>query len=359
MAWGNITGEEKMGTSGGNEIILESDKPKKVVLMLTDGEEPYSFFQHTFEVEKFEGGQATKMFRTVNCPKTKNNPHAFCPLCDGQQAPRRIRHASRAFDIDSATERYLAGGEQVWKPIATAVKMGIVPGSVVWGIMKTGKDRNDTTYSATNLGPITVPIPAISLQDPSLEYKPHTIDEMKAMVESLGLDWNTVTNPPALSFQTSLQEALDHVVPNTKCKGMKMSEIWETNKGMIEFFSNSNRVTPEKAAAQIILVNLGGANIPGVPNFANCGTATPPVQSTPQAPSTPQTPTQTPPAQAVSGDRQAKINEINNILATNNKFVKGGYNAIVEVMKEASNGKTAITDFNDAEIDKMLELCKA
>lgn len=360
MGWGNITGEESMGALSGNEIILESGKPKKVVLRLADGEEPYSFFQHTFEVEKVENGQVTKVFRTVNCPKTKKNPHAPCPLCDGQQAPRRIRHAARAFEIESGAERYLAGGEQIWTPIATSVKLGIKVNEVVWGIMKQGSGRNDTSYSATNLGPITMPLPECTLPATDIQYAPHTVDEMRSIAEGLGLNWATLIVPPPVQYQGSLQEALDHVVPNTKYKGQTMKQIWDTNQGMIEFFANSNRVSPEKAAAQIILVALKGAVIPGVPNYANGGSVTPPAQNIPSTPAPAQAPpAQTPPAQTSGVNKQAMINEINSLLSTKERFIKGGYDAIISAMKEASNGKTAIVEFTDAELAKMLEICRA
>jgi hypothetical protein len=268
-------------------------------------------------------------------------------------------------------------GDSVFKPIATTRKLGVDITGVDWAIMKTGEGRNDTEYTATNLGqtPFTLPADA-QLYDLEADYAPHTIEEMKDIVESAGGDWEKLIVPPALSFM-SLQDALAHVMPNGKYKDQKFSDIWEadkTNKGMIYFLGmKSDRVSPEKAAAQVILANLGGISIPGIPVGGVAGTA-PAGNST--APSNPQNPsagiqTQTPSANApapaqgtvgkattISSARQDKINKLNNIFSTKEKFVKGGFQVIIDTMKNASGGKTNITDLTDAELDNLLVMCE-
>lgn len=376
MGWDVITGDASLAPSGAsNEVILEVGKARRVRLLLKGDEQPYSFFQHTLEREKVgDNGQIEKLFRTVNCPKTKLNPYAPCPLCDGQQARRRVRHASRAYDYDTQSAKYLTGGEQIWKPIATLAKVGMDPNTVDWAIMRTGKDRNDTEYSATNMGPAQyIPTQEMyeTLADPREEYKPHSEEEMKAIVEGMGLNWASLIVPPPIQYPPTLQDALNHVIPNTKYKGQTMEQVWNTNKGMIEFFSNSNRITPEKASAQVILVALGGAVIEGVPNYSlgNAGITNTPASTAGTNPNSNTTPNSsatnggtvgTNVQQNVqpTGERQAKINEINGLLQTNKKFIDGGYKEIIDTMKLASSGKQMINDFTDAELDKMLELCK-
>ena len=149
-----------------------------------------------------------------------------------------------------------------------------------------------------------------------------------------------------------------------------MKQVWESNKGMIEFFAKSNRITEEKGCAQVILVALGGAQINGVPNYANGGKVvnnatpqaqppvqTPPANNAPQANTANNAPTQAP-SNTTDSARQEKIKQINEKLQSNEKFVKGGYTVIMDTMKQASGGKTSINDFTDAELDKMLELVK-
>lgn len=379
MGWDNITGDAKILPSSGNmnEIRFESGKPKKIRILLREGEQPYSYLEHTLEVERIENGQTVRMFRTIRCAKTANNPNAYCPLCDGQQLKRRARNASNVWDYDTGTVQKLNAGDSVWKPIATTRKLGVNILNCDWAIMKSGQTRNDTEYATTNLGESTFQLPAdVQLFDIEHEYAPHTVEEMKAIVESCGVSWESVITPPELKFPT-LQEALAHVMPNGKYKDQTFDQIWKADpspKGMINFLATkSNRITPEKAAAQVIMVNLGGANIPGVPVYNGNGTVE--VNSTPQAQVTPIT-TPKPNAQSVatptvnvttgqsqtvttnSVERQDKINKINSLLSTKEKFVNGGFGAVIDAMKSVSGGKTNIVDFTDTELDAMIELCE-
>ena len=370
MGWDNITGDAKIIPSSGNmnEVRFESGKPKKIRILLRENEQPYSYLEHTLEVEKIENGQTVRTFRTIRCAKTTNNPNAYCPLCDGQQLKRRARNAVNVWDYDTNSVQKLNAGDSVFKPIATTRKLGVDILGLDWAIMKSGQTRNDTEYATTNLGASAFQLPAdAQLFDIEQEYAPHTIDEMKAIVESCGITWESVITPPQLEFP-SLQDALAHVMPNGKYKDQTFKQIWDadpSSKGMISFLATkSNRITPEKAAAQVILVNLGGVNIPGVPVYNGNGTVE--VNSTPTAQVTPKvTPTAnvapTPtvaPAPANSTERQDKINKINSLLSTKDKFVNGGFNVVIDTMKSVSNGKTNIADFSDAELDAMIKECE-
>lgn len=368
MGWAIVNGDERILPQTGmiNEVKLESGKPKKLALLGQDG--PYSFFQHSLENDRIENGQTTSMYRTVNCPKTKATPNAYCPLCDGQQARRRIRHSISVWDYEDNTARLLTNGDDVFKPMGTLGKMGMDPSTMDWIVSKSGTTRNDISYSSVNAGPkqLQVVPDGIEIPDPVLSYKPHSIDQMKEIVEGMGLNWDVLIVPPAIQYPGSLREALDHVIPNTKYKGQTMEQVWTSNKGMIEFFSKSNRVSPEKAMAQVILVALGGIKMDGVPDYSNGGTITQskPQQNTQVASSTgqanqPANDTPVNPPSEATGEKQAKIKEINTLLQSNQKFVKGGYAVIMDTMKTAGNGKTSINDFSDEELDKMLELAKA
>lgn len=385
MGWDNITGDAKILPSTGNmnEVRFESGKPKKIRLLLRDGEQPYSYLEHTLEVENVEGGQTTRVFRTIRCAKTASNPNAYCPLCEGQQLKRRARNAANVWDYDSNSVQKLNAGDAVWKPIATTRKLGVDILGVDWAIMKSGQTRNDTEYATTNLGASVFQLPAdAQLYDIEHEYAPHTIDEMKAIVESCGVTWESVITPPELTYPT-LQDALAHVMPNGKFKDQTFKQMWDADpspKGMINFLATkSNRITPEKAAAQVILVNLCGANIPGVPKYNANGTVE--VTSTPKQTASAQQPlhtnvnaaqvktasqvSQINPANRVSqinpansSVRQDKINKINTLLSTNSKFVNGGFAVIIDTMKSVSGGKTNITDFSDDELDAMIKACE-
>lgn len=371
MGWDNITGDAKIIPSSGanmNEVRFESGKPKKIRLLLREGEQPYSYLEHTLEVERIENGQTTRVFRTIRCAKTSANPNATCPLCDGQQLRRRARNAANVWDYDSNSVQKLNAGDSVWKPIATTRKLGVDILGVDWAIMKSGQNRNDTEYATTNLGMSAFQLPAdAQLFDIESEYAPHTIDEMKAIVESCGVTWESVITTPNLEFPT-LQEALAHVMPNGKYKDQTFDQIWKADpstKGMINFLATkSNRVTPEKAAAQVILVNLGGANIPGVPKYNANGTVEHTSAPTPVAPASQMTsapkvnPTPAPTATINNGARQDKINKINSLLSTKDKFVNGGFSVVIDTMKSVSGGKTNIADFSDAELDAMIEACE-
>lgn len=375
MGWDNITGDAKILPSSGNmnEIRFESGKPKKIRILLREGEQPYSYLEHTLEVERIENGQTVRVFRTIRCAKTANNPNAYCPLCDGQQLKRRARNASNVWDYDTGTVQKLNAGDSVWKPIATTRKLGVNILNCDWAIMKSGQTRNDTEYATTNLGESPFQLPAdAQLFNIEQEYAPHTVEEMKAIVESCGVSWESVITPPELQFPT-LQEALAHVMPNGKYKDQTFDQIWKADpspKGMINFLATkSNRITPEKAAAQVIMVNLGGANIPGVPVYDSNGTVEVNSTPAPQTQATPVTPSVQPkPVQNVtpaptgqpanSAERQDKINKINSLLSTKEKFVNGGFGAVIDAMKSVSGGKTNIVDFTDAELDAMIELCE-
>lgn len=375
MSWDNITGESSILPSsnlGGvqDEVRFESGKGKKLRLILKDGDEPYSYLEHCLEVETFEGGHTTRTFRTIRCPKTHDNPNAPCPLCDGQQVRRRVRHACNVWDYDENKVQKLNTGEAVFKPIATTMKMGIDILSVDWAIMKTGTDRNNTEYTATNLGASDFQLPADApYYNMKEEYAPHSIEDMKAIVESAGGDWEKLIVPPKLQYPT-LQEALNHVMPNGKYKDQRFEDIWEqdkTNRGMIHYLAmRSDRVSPEKAAAQVILVRLGGAQIDGVPTSDDdVNTASQDALSPAPAPTattdttTAENKSAPTPAPSNSSDRDAKIAEINKLLSSKDRFVKGGFNLIVETMKKCANGKTNIVDFTDEELDSMLNECKS
>lgn len=373
MSWDNITGDARIlpGGGGQNEIKFENGKAKKLRLLLPNDSQPYSYFEHCLEVETFEGGQLVRTFRTIRCPKTSKNPTAHCPLCDGQQVRRRTRHACNVWDYDTNSVQKLNAGDSVFKPIATTRKMGVDVLGLDWAMMRTGEGRNDTEYTATNLGPSSFELPeGTQLYDIEAEYAPHSIEEMKAIVEGAGGNWDALIVPPQLQYPT-LADALKHVMPNGKYKDQTMEQIWESDKsprGMISFLAlKSDRVSPEKAAAQVILSRLGGVHIDGVPADDSGATATPtapatPTTSTPaattSAPTTPTAPATTASTPA-SEERQTKINEINSLLSTKDKYVKGGFKIIVETMKECSGGKTNIMDFTDEELDKMLETCKS
>ena len=385
MGWDNITGDAKILPSTGNmnEVRFESGKPKKIRLLLREGEQPYSYLEHTLEVENVEGGQTTRVFRTIRCAKTASNPNAYCPLCEGQQLKRRARNAANVWDYDSNSVQKLNAGDSVWKPIATTRKLGVDILGVDWAIMKSGQTRNDTEYATTNLGASVFQLPAdAQLYDIEREYAPHTIDEMKAIVESCGVTWESVITPPELTYPT-LQDALAHVMPNGKFKDQTFKQMWDADpspKGIINFLATkSNRITPEKAAAQVILVNLGGADIPGVPKYNTNGTVevtstTKQIESTQQPlhtninaaqVKTANQVSQINPANQVSqinpansSVRQDKINKINTLLSTNSKFVNGGFAVIIDTMKSVSGGKTNITDFSDDELDAMIKACE-
>jgi hypothetical protein len=69
--------------------------------------------------------------------------------------------------------------------------------------------------------------------------------------------------------------------------------------------------------------------------------------------------TQATTAQPVGQTKQAKIDAINTALATE-KYVKAGFQVIMDTLKRCGNGKTNIGDFSDAELDTMLaEVTKA
>lgn len=378
MSWDNITGDAKiLPGSGGevNEVKLESGKPVRVKILLREGEQPYSYLEHAIENETIgQDGKPVRNFRTIRCPKTAKDPNAYCPICEGQRFRRRVRNAANCWDYEQGKVQKLNAGDGIWKPIATTRKMGVDVLAVDWGLMRTGTDRNDTQYTATNLGTMQdpSPVPVEQLFDIEADYAPHTIDEMKAIIDSMGLDWNWVCTPPQLEYPT-LQAALAHVMPNGKYKDQTFQQIWQADqspRGMINFLATkSDRITPEKAAAQVILVNLGGANIPGVPKYNADGsiagaptTATPPTATTAHAAPATNPPAAATPQQATvsasNGDRQAKIDAINGIFAKKDKFVKGGFKVIMDTMKAAGNGKTNIVDFSDAELDTLMKLCE-
>lgn len=371
MSWDQITGDSSIlpgsGNGGQDEIKLENGKAKRIRLILPNGQEPYSYLEHCLEVESVENGQMVRTFRTIRCPKTTKNPNAPCPLCDGQQVRRRVRHACNAFDHDLNKVQKLNAGESVFKTIATTRKMGVDILGVDWGIMKTGEGRNDTTYTVTNLGMSPFEYnPEVhgALFDIEAEYLPQTIEEMRAIVEGAGGNWDQLIIPPQLVFPT-LQEALEHKMPNGKYKDQTFKAIWEADKsprGFIAYLAlKSDRQNAEKAAAQIIYSRLGGVHIDGVPlqDGAPATTQNTAAQTTQQGNQQKSEPAQQNMGNAmnppVSDDRQAKITEINGIFSTKEKYVKGGFNLIIEDMKKYGGGKTNVTDFTDAELDALLK----
>lgn len=368
MSWDNITGDTSILPSSGNggqdEIKFEAGKLKKLRLLLPNGAEPYSYLEHCLEVESFENGQQVRTFRTIRCPKTSKNPGAVCPLCDGQQVRRRVRHACNVFDYDLGKVQKLNAGEAVFKTIATTRKMGVDILGVDWGIMKSGTDRNDTTYTTTNVGATPFTYNADehgALFDIEAEYQPVSVEEMRAIVESAGGNWYQLTTAPELKYPT-LQEALAHVMPNGKYKGQTFQQIWDADKsprGYISFLAmKSDRQNDEKAAAQVIYARLGGVHIDGVP-MEDGATQSKPAPAPAPANSRETTPAPTPaPNTEVSADRKAKIDEINDIFASNKKFIDGGFNLIVDTLKKYGNGKSNIQDFTDAELDALLAGCK-
>lgn len=366
MSWDNITGATSILPSNGNggqdEVTLEVDKFKKIRLLLPNGAEPYSYLEHCLEVETIENGQMVRTFRTIRCPKTAKNPNAHCPLCDGQQVRRRVRHVCNVYDYDLGKVQKLNAGESVFKTIATTRKMGVDVLGVDWGIMRSGKDRNDTTYTVTNLGASQFdynPDQHGALFDVEAEYQPPTVEEMKSIVEGAGGNWDALIVPPALVYP-SLQEALAHKMPNGKYKDQTFQQIWDADKsprGFIAYLAlKSERQNEEKAAAQVIYARLGGANIPGVPLDGNNAQPTQkPTQKPTQNTQAQQTP---PPATAnkpVSDDRKAKIDKANSIFSTNEKYIKGGFQLIIADMQKFGNGKSNIQDFTDAELDALIE----
>lgn len=377
MGWNNITGDAKILPTAGNlnEIRFEDGKPRKLRILLRDGEQPYSYLEHILENDVVVGGKTERSFRTVRCAKTSKQPNAICPLCDGQQARRRVRNASNCWDYDNNCVQKLNAGDGVWTPIATTRKLGIDILGVDWAVMRTGQGRNDTEYTATNLGQTPFQLPeGVELFDIEEEYRPGTIEEMQVAVEGVGLTWEFICTPPELEFPASVQEALEHVMPNGKYKDQTFKQIWESDmspKGMINFLATkSDRISKEKACAQVILVNLGGANIEGVPRFTG-GNAPATPNPTPAAPkpaatksaqpANPAPPTPAAPAPADTtnaAERTAKITEINNIFSTGEKYTKGGFEVIIAAMKAAGNGKTNIQDFTDTELDTLLASCK-
>lgn len=363
MGWDNITGDSSILPSGGgsaDEVRFESGVAKKIRLLMPENGQPYSYLEHCIEVEKFENGQVVRTFRTVRCPKTTANPNANCPLCDGQKARRRVRHVCNVWDYDQNKVQKLNAGESVFKPIATARKMGADVLGMDWAVMKTGSSRNDTEYTATNLGPSPFTLPAgVQLFNIEADYAPHNVEDMKAIVESAGGNWFDIITPPQLVYPT-LKDALAHKMPNGKYKDQTMEQIWNADKsprGMINFLATkSDRMSPEKAAAQVIMVRLGGANIPGVPTVDGEQTSTPSVQTPVQtAPSASVQGTTPPP---VSSGRQEVIQKINTIFSTSDRFRTGGFNLIIDTMKKYGNGKTNITDFTDDELDALLKACE-
>lgn len=367
MGWDNITGESSIlpsSNGGQDEIKLESGKVKKVRLLLPNGAEPYSYLEHCLEVETVENNQRVRAFRTIRCPKTSKNPNAHCPLCDGQQVRRRVRHTCNVYDYELGKVQKLNAGEQVFKTIATTRKMGVDILGIDWGIMKSGTDRNDTTYTITNLGSTPFeynPDAHGQLFNVEADYQPATIDEMKAIVESAGGNWNQLIVPPALVFPT-LQNALAHKMPNGRYKDQTFQQIWDADKsprGFIAYLAlKSERQNDEKAAAQVIYARLGGVNIPGVPmEDGGTSTAQSPIQSTAPVQNTVQNVTPVQP-QTTSSDRQQKINEINKVFTTNQKYIAGGFVTIIETLKKYGNGKTNIQDFTDSELDALLKGCQ-
>lgn len=370
MSWDNILGESSIlpGNSGSaDEVKFESGKSVRIRLLLPDGAEPYSYLEHCLEVETIENGQQVRTFRTIRCPKTSKNPNAHCALCDGQQVRRRVRHACNVFDYEAGKVQKLNAGEQVFKTIATTRKMGVDILGVDWGILKSGTDRNSTEYTVTNLGASQFeynPEQHGTLFNIEADYQPVTEEEMKAIVESAGGNWLQLITPPTLVYPT-LEDALNHVMPNGKYKGQTMRQIWDADKsprGFISFLATkSDRQSEEKAAAQVIYVRLGGVHIDGVPTDDSGATSAPAQASVPQQSTTPTNCVITPPPaenKPASRDRQAKIAEVNKVFSTDEKYVKGGFNVIIETLKKFGNGKSNIQDFTDAELDALLNGCK-
>lgn len=366
MGWEVISGDKRLLPGGGSrnatEVQFDSENPTKKVRFI-DGSEPYSFLQHGLENDVFEEGQKVHKYRTINCPKVPSDPNAFCPICDGQNYQSRLRHAKPVFDFSDNSVKMLCGGKQIYEPIAMMHKMGVDLTKTDLIINRSGTSRNDTTYTVINsAGDPNFSVPEGTVIPSAQEvYAPHTPEEMKAMAESIGLKWEDVIALPALQFPKNLQEAMSHVMPNTKYKGQTMETIYNTQKGMLEFLSNSDRVSYEKACAQVILVSLCGANIPGVPNYGTNPSQAP--AQTAQQPAN--TTTQSAPAEQSAGttstgtgDRQAVINDINAKMMTKQHFT-GDYNNIMAAIKEVSNGKTNITELGDEELKALLALVES
>lgn len=365
MGWKNITGEEKIVPSSGsgaigNMLSLENGKPSRVRLLLQGDQEPYSYLEHCIENETLgDNGQNVRNFRTVPCARTKEHPNAPCPLCDGQQSRRRVRHVAPVWDYDTNSVKFLNQGEDVYGVIGNSMKMGVDPSSVDWTIMRSGSGRNDTKYTIMPSAPTPFTWPAdFTFPDLAAMFAPATEDQMKAAVAAVGLDWNKIINPPELEYPKSIKDALDHVMPNGKYKGQTLGTLFSTNKGMIDFLSRSDRQSPEKAAAQVILVAMAGANIPGVPNYAMGGAAQQPAQQATNASKQEMSPpaNTTPPAANTPpvGGKQDKINTANAELTKAMTEGRVSSADIAPVLKECGNGKTNINMFTDEELDALI-----
>lgn len=60
---------------------------------------------------------------------------------------------------------------------------------------------------------------------------------------------------------------------------------------------------------------------------------------------------------ATSSARADKIAQINKAFTTQKKFIDGGFDAIINTMKQYGGGKTNIQDFTDNELDALLAGC--
>lgn len=373
MGWGDVNKGALGQNSSGRILKIESGQTKTIRLL---DEEPETTYVHKIEQEV----NGEKVFRTI--PATESLDDNI--IQNGSRRwPAQPQHGMRCVEVidgEAVGEiQVLVGGKQIYGDTGlkklydrygTKDPRGLCAYDI--DITRVGKER-DTTYSVS-MAPTHADLDLDALlaeieQDPALSWDaifPRvTSADQQRLLDQAGFD---LSYDPAedIAAEMTLDDAMETAISAGKYKDRLMSEIVVVDAGYISWmadnFTSDDRVA---AAARVVTRNIDQIAAPtkraALPPRSGKGAAPEPTGDTQAArparagsKTAPVARKATPAPEEASGpDRQALISQINDRMASDEKFEDAM--EIATIVKKHGGGKTRLRDLSADQLGSLLE----
>jgi hypothetical protein len=215
MPWIN---ESATGSGGGNNIILEVNKPRRVRILHDMEESPLKMFFHSVPADQDLG----RKYQTVLCNGRYNN----CSMCIANDAPNfvnakngekpypyKVTYMINVYDYDTTSVKIFMQGSSMFESLeGIATSRGSFMQYDV-ELLKSGQGRFNTNYSATPLNDSPFDMTGVNKFD--LEAEMQKLIKTNAELDDIisGHRANPSTPLPPAPMQTSQPAPLETLIP--------------------------------------------------------------------------------------------------------------------------------------------------
>lgn len=323
MGWGDVAGKTDGGPRDERHMSIKPNQTIKIHILLDQGEEPVSYWQHFIKLEK--GG------RSVICPGKD-----VCPACATEGVRSKKVHALNVYDYESKSIKILEQGNSVMQQLKLIYDQYGSFDMVDISIRRVGEGLA-TQY-------LVMPMPLMQAFQLPTGLSKHNLKALKVPTSIDKI--NSILKGDNTSFDTQEFDKelppLPQTAPSTKPKA-------------VQFGKYNGKTIEEIADIDMNYVRWCADNIqdPLIKKEAQRLSGKTEVSSTQQGE----------PKPVANGNKQALVSEAYNLINNDPRY-KGNLPSVIEKMKEVTsstthpNGKMLLQDYSEEELTKLIGVLK-